>query len=92
MAKKPRKESAHKLRPDAAETAYRTMLEATGQAPKTKPPGERPESEKNPDAVKRGAKGGRIGGEARAAKLTPDERAEIARDASSIRWSLKKRP
>jgi hypothetical protein len=32
MAKKPRKESPHKLRPDVAETAYRIMLEATGQA------------------------------------------------------------
>ena len=32
MAKKPRKESPHKLQPDVAETAYRIMLEATGQA------------------------------------------------------------
>jgi hypothetical protein len=46
----------NKLRPDAAEIAYRVMLEATGQAPKTDPG----DHEKNPEAVRRGRKGGRI--------------------------------
>jgi hypothetical protein len=46
MPKEP-KDGSHKLRPDVAETAYRTTLEATGQAPKTRP-GAR---EKNPHAV-----------------------------------------
>lgn len=53
MAKRP--SDKNKLRPDVAETAFRTMLEATGQAPKTRP-GQGP---KNPEAVKRGRKGGR---------------------------------
>lgn len=48
-----------KLRPDVNETAFRVMREATGQAPRTKPPGERDEGEKNPEAVKRGEKGGK---------------------------------
>ena len=75
-----------KLRPDMNETAHRVMLEATGQAPKTVPPGEREDSEKNPEAVKRGAKGGRRGGHARASKLSPKERSEMAKEAALSRW------
>ena len=75
-----------KLRPDMNETAHRVMLEATGQAPKTLPPGARTDKEKNPQAVERGRKGGRTGGEARAARLTPDARSEIARKAARARW------
>ncbi len=78
MPKKPAK-----LRPDVAEIAFRTMLEATGQAPKTPPPGER---EKNPDAVARGSKGGKKGGKARASKLTPAERSASAKKAAQGRW------
>jgi len=48
-----------KIRPDVAETAYRVMLEATGQAPKTAPPNEREATDKNTEAVRRGKKGGR---------------------------------
>jgi hypothetical protein len=51
----------YKLRPDAAEIAFRTMLEATGQAPKTVP-GEGP---KNPAAVELGRAGGKKSGAAR---------------------------
>ena len=53
--KKPSKKI--KLRPDMAETAHRVMLEATGQTPKTVPPGERTEDEKDPEAVRRGTRG-----------------------------------
>lgn len=73
-----------KLRPDVAETAFRVMQEATGEAPKTLPPNER--KEKNPDAVKRGRKGGKKGGVARARNLSSDERAETARLAAQSRW------
>ncbi len=60
MAKKSTKETTtSKLRPDVAETAFRVMQEAIGERPKTLPPGER--EEKNPEAVKRGRKGGRKG-------------------------------
>jgi len=40
----------------------------------------------DPVAMKRGAAGGQKGGAARAAKLTPDQRAEIAKIAASVRW------
>lgn len=79
MAKKPAK-----LRPDAAEIAFRVMQEATGEAPKTPPPGER--TEKNPDAVKRGRKGGAKGGKARASALSASKRAKIAKRAAKARW------
>jgi hypothetical protein len=80
MPKKPRK-----LRPDVAENAYRVMLEATGQAPKTPPPGER--TEKNPEAVARGSKGGKRGGKARAENLPAEERSRIAEQGAATRWS-----
>jgi hypothetical protein len=79
MAKKPAK-----LRPDAAEIAFRVMQEATGEAPKTLPPKER--TEKNPEAAKRGRKGGKKGGKARAERLTDDQRAEAATIAAHARW------
>jgi len=41
---------------------------------------------KNPAAVALGRKGGRKGGPARAAKLTPEERSESARKAVLARW------
>jgi hypothetical protein len=79
---------AAKLRPDVAETAFRVMQEATGQAPKTLPPGER--TEKNPDAVARGRSGGRVGGRVRGAKMSKDQRVEAATRAANARWSKKK--
>lgn len=41
---------------------------------------------KNPHAVKLGQRGGRKGGRARADKLTPERRSEIARRAAEARW------
>jgi len=41
---------------------------------------------KNPAAVALGRKGGKKGGLARAAKLTPEERSESARKAVQARW------
>jgi hypothetical protein len=73
-----------KLRPDAAETAYRVMLEATGQADKTPPPGER--TTKNSEAVARGSKGGKKGGKARAEQLSAENRTAIARHAAQARF------
>ena len=83
MPKKPAK-----LRPDVAETAFRVFLEAIGEAPKTLPLKER--TSKNADAVKRGRKGGQKGGVSRSAKLTLEERAEVARVAASVRWKKAK--
>ncbi len=44
---------------------------------------------KNPHAVELGRAGGLKGGKARAEKLTPERRAEIARKAAKKRWSEK---
>jgi len=55
---------------------------ATGEA-------ERPEnkqSDKNPAAVELGRLGGLKGGKARAEKLTPEQRSEIAKNAAQKRW------
>lgn len=42
---------------------------------------------KNPYAVALGRKGGRKGGPARAANMTPQERSESARNAVLARWA-----
>lgn len=42
---------------------------------------------KDPAAVALGRKGGLKGGKARAAKLSPGQRSEIARAAAQARWS-----
>lgn len=44
---------------------------------------------KNPAAVALGRLGGLKGGKARANKLTPEQRKEIARKAAYVRWSPK---
>ncbi len=41
---------------------------------------------KDPAAVELGRKGGQKGGKARANKLTPEQRSEIARKAAATRW------
>ena len=38
-----------------------------------------------------GKKGGKLGGPARAAKLTPDQRSESARKAVAARWAKAKK-
>ena len=47
---------------------------------------------KNPHAVALGRKGGKKGGTARAAKMSPEERSESARKAAKARWSKKPKP
>lgn len=54
---------------------------ATGQTPDTEPDG------RNPAAVALGKLGGAKGGKARADKLTPAKRREIARKAAQKRWA-----
>ena len=76
----PREES--KLRPDLNEAAFRTVQAATGQGAKPTPAGE----QKNPEAAKRGRKGGKVGGKARASKLSATRRAAIAKKAARARW------
>ena len=55
-------------------------------------PKEQPETIKNPAAVALGRLGGLKGGLARAAKLSPRKRREIARKAAQSRWGIKTKP
>lgn len=49
-------------------------------------PRQEPEDTRDPAAVALGRRGGLKGGKARAAKLTAERRAEIARKAAAARW------
>ena len=66
---------------DMNQLAKRILDEATGEAPKTEPP-----PVKNQAAVELGKLGGKKGGSARAASLTPERRSEIAKKAAQGRW------
>lgn len=66
---------------DFAVNAFRVMQEATGQVePET------PKPHKEYDYKALGRKGGLKGGKARANKLTPEQRKEIAKNAALARW------
>lgn len=69
---------------DLNQLAKRILDEATGEAPKTEPP-----KVKNQAAVELGKLGGKKGGIARAATLTPEKRSEIAKKAAATRWKSK---
>lgn len=66
---------------DANQLAKRILDEATGDKPKTEAP-----AKKNAAAVALGRLGGKKGGAARAANLTPEQRSEIAKKAAAKRW------
>jgi len=72
---------------DFAVNAYRIVQEATNPKPLD------PEPElvegKNPYAVILGRRGGLKGGKVRAAKLTSEQRTEIAKKAAAKRWGKK---
>ena len=74
---------------DFTVTAFRVVREATGQSeePKHAKEPEPPTEGKNPHAVALGRMGGKVGGNARAAKLTPEQRAEIVKKAAAKRWA-----
>lgn len=67
-------------REDTNEAAFRVMKQATEG---------KPDDGKNPAAVELGRLGGKKGGKARAAKLTKERRAEIAKKAAKARWANK---
>jgi hypothetical protein len=69
---------------DINEIAARILAEATDATTERVIPENK---EKNPAAVALGRLGGKAGGKARAAKLTPERRQEIARRAANSRWS-----
>lgn len=76
-----------KLRKDAAETAWAVVQAAIGEGLRPEPPGKR---EKNPEAVRRGTKGAKAGGEARALQLSAKRRSTIAKKAANARWKPNK--
>ena len=51
-----------------------------------------PKDQKNPNAVALGRLGGAKGGKARAEKLTPERKKEIAQKAAKARWEKKHKP
>lgn len=68
------------------------LLKLIQQGPQPKEPkapdkeSKKPEAEKNPAAVELGRRGGKVGGYARAQKLSPERRSEIAKIAANKRW------
>lgn len=83
MPKRSRKEPA-----DYNRNAARIVAIATGQEqPKPAKP-VKPPTKKNPHAVALGRKGGKVGGKARAASLTAEERRAIAAKAARARWGM----
>lgn len=72
---------------DPNQLAYQIMLESTEQASKFDPAAVSPvDPNKNPHAVALGRLGGLKGGTARAAKLAPKKRSQIAAKAAKARW------
>jgi hypothetical protein len=74
---------------DMNQLAKRILDEATGDEPKTEAPAV---PKKNKAAVALGKIGGKKGGAARAAALTPEQRSEIAKKAAAGRWGKTKPP
>lgn len=73
----------HPKRPrDPNQLAKLIVGMATGEAP----PDTKGDDGKNPAAVALGRLGGLKGGKARAASMTPEQRAEIAKKAAEKRW------
>ena len=71
-------ERSSKKRPtDPNALAADIVAEATGQ---------KTDDGKDPAAVELGRKGGLKGGKARAEKLSPERRSEIAKKAAAARW------
>jgi hypothetical protein len=75
-----------RLRPrDPNQLAKLIVDIATGQI-EDKPDSRPEDAVKDPAAVSLGRRGGLKGGKARAAAMTPERRAEIARRAAAKRW------
>jgi hypothetical protein len=77
------KRSSKKKSKDINVLASQIIEEATGEPVKESPE----DTKKNPAAVALGRLGGLKGGKARADKLTPEQRKEIAQNAAKARWA-----
>jgi hypothetical protein len=69
---------------DVNELAKQLVGEATGEIEPVDP-----STGKDPAAVALGRMGGLKGGRARAAKMTPEQRSEAARNAARARWAAR---
>lgn len=79
---------------DSNVTAFRIVRQATEEADEPDQQQEQADADakaiaegKNPAAVALGRLGGKKGGKARAEKLTPEQRREIAKKAAAARWA-----
>jgi hypothetical protein len=88
------KRSSKKPKEDFTQLAYRLVQELTAEKP-AKDQAEAVSAALDDETVRKqvmremGSRGGKKGGTARAAKLTPAERSEIAKRAAAKRWSNK---
>ena len=82
MAKRSSKPKMRRRKPDTNEVAFMVARAATEASAA--------EASKNPHAVALGRLGGLRGGRARAEKLTPKRRADIAMKAAAARWEKKR--
>jgi hypothetical protein len=91
----PKRSSTKKAKRDFSQVAFDLVAKLTGEKPK---PEERQESLSaalDDDALRKqvmremGSRGGKKGGAARAAKLSPEVRQQIAKDAAAKRWEPK---
>ena len=90
----PDRSHTNRKRPrDLNQRAASTVARATGEDPEPEPESESVEvpeltpEERHAAAVALGRLGGKKGGPARAAKLTPEQRVESAKKAAKARWS-----
>jgi len=79
MAKKPKSS-------DVNVTAFEILKAVTGEPAPVSHDGKPKKPKKNPAAVALGRLGGLKGGKARAKKLSPQKRREIAKKAATVRW------
>lgn len=70
---------------DFATVARRVVEQAIGEKLDGSPLDD-PNAGKSAAAISRGKKGGRSGGAARAERLTPERRKDIAKKAAAARW------
>lgn len=81
----PNRSSKPKRPRDTNQLAKRIVDISTGEAED-----DNPEEDKDPAAVALGRRGGKMGGKARASKLTPEECSKMASIAATARWKKKK--
>ena len=75
--------SSKKKRPRDTNLLAKSIVDAATGNEAEEEPGD---TGKNPAAVALGRLGGKKGGKARAAKLSPERRQEIAKKAAAARW------